>query len=597
MGVSQFYKRFIKEKLRAKIEGLIRKQIWAPVSSLLIDANALIYEAKRALFEKPKEYDAETASRVAKNLALSETEKYKALAEQTWKMIKDRATFIRPSKYIVIAFDGVVPVAKMKQQRQRRFRNQILAAQKTKVNTGLDNNLVSVGTDLMEYIHNHIQNEIDSLSYDYDVVFPSIVIYSSYHQVGEGEHKIVKYFRDNVIDSKTDEYHVIWGLDADLFMLGITLPTDKVILARDDGIIEFVDLEKFKNFLAKEMRVISYVDDFLIIMAMMGNDFLPRLFAFNDLGTDIQLMLDKYKKLRLKDADFHLTFNKEPDFKHLFKFIASLNNEQWAKLEARIKDSTSPFLTQFKGHKLEEEFPKIYYLRELTYLNLGQSVNPEPDEIEQLKAGMAYYYFQGIAWIIAYYLKGINNINKSFFYPYMTAPLTGDLTKNNYEAGTNDYWSHVSAYNLDYNILDQLFMTAPANSAMLNWYSSQIREHYQPLTDLAPATFETTAEGSKVMWFDEPLLPQLDPLEVHEITAQYYDSQQIYDQMPFQFKTTSRDTQLRRNLKRPEIPRTTSVNQVAQGRFNTAMTPEQRNLLRLTQGFHKNRSKIGRKNN
>lgn len=589
MGVSQFYKRFIRQHLRGQIDNLIQKSLWSSVSSLLLDANALIYEAKRFLFEMPKFHDATAAAKVVKNLELSQTAQYQLLAEQTWELIKARVQFIRPTKYVVIAFDGVVPVAKMKQQRSRRFRNQLLTAQGDISQNGPDTNLISVGTDLMEVIHEHIRKEINSLSYNYDTVFPSIVIYSSYHQVGEGEHKIVKYFRDNVIDHSTDEYHVIWGLDADLFMLGISLPTDKVILARDDGETEFVDLEKFKRYLAREMRTINFVDDFLIIMTMMGNDFLPRLFAFNDLSADIPVFLETFKALRLKDENFKLSENKLPDYDNLFKFVAELIPYQWQRIKDRIKAADSGFLSHFTQNDVKSQMPDLYYAREYSYINLGAEVEYDQETIIKLRTEMAYYYLQGISWILSYYRNGMESVNKSYFYPYITAPLLEDLNNDNYVAGPTNYWSNDSGYNIEYNILDQLLMTAPHNSEMLNWYSSQIRAAYDVLTDLAPESFLTTSESQKVQWFDEPLLPMLIPNDVHEITSAYYNDQNIFRDMPIQFKTEEYDIQLKRQLKVPEIKRTTSINQAPRGRFHKPMSQQQINLMRLTRGFQRGR--------
>ena len=59
------------------------------------------------------------------------------------------------------------------------------------------------------------------------------IIYSSYKEAGEGEHKIIQYIKTTYQNKKLS--HVIYGLDADLIMLSLLNKySSKIILLRDN---------------------------------------------------------------------------------------------------------------------------------------------------------------------------------------------------------------------------------------------------------------------------------------------------------------------------------------------------------------------------
>ena len=223
---------------------------------------------------------------------------------------------IKPKKIFYMAIDGVAPRAKMNQQRARRFRTAMdaeRALQKAIANgepipsgEPFDSNSITPGTEFMAkltknlkyFIHEKITN--DSRWRDVEVIL-------SGHEVpGEGEHKIMKFIRTLRAQKDFDNNtrHCLYGLDADLIMLSMLTHAPHFALLReevtfgkkkatDPGAPEkqnffLLHLSLLREYLELEFTEIAdelkfeydferILDDFILIMIVVGNDFLPNL--------------------------------------------------------------------------------------------------------------------------------------------------------------------------------------------------------------------------------------------------------------------------------------------------------------------------------
>lgn len=121
-------------------------------------------------------------------------------------------------KEVYIAIDGVVPLAKIIQQRQRRFRS---SHESFHQKTNWNSCLISPGTFFMNQFEKYLisfirkhNSDIQSNKSQYSFK----IILNSSQNFGEGEHKIMKKIRSLPQNTKI----AIYGLDADLLILGIT---------------------------------------------------------------------------------------------------------------------------------------------------------------------------------------------------------------------------------------------------------------------------------------------------------------------------------------------------------------------------------------
>lgn len=143
---------------------------------------------------------------------------------------------VNPSKMMYIAVDGVAPLAKIGQQRKRRFksvidnklRNEIKLKHNVRFNNMWSNTTISPGTEFMEKLHKKIYNHYSQKSKNSKIKY----IYSSYHSPGEGEHKLLQHIKHNTV--QTDNI-VIYGLDADLLFLSLASKRNRIYLLREES--------------------------------------------------------------------------------------------------------------------------------------------------------------------------------------------------------------------------------------------------------------------------------------------------------------------------------------------------------------------------
>lgn len=161
------------------------------------------------------------------------------------------------AKKVYIAFDGLVPYAKMVQQRYRRMR---------RGDTGpFDKHQISPGTPFMK-----------ELAYTLKFMYPDIVV-SDTLEPGEGEHKIFTWLR--TLPDNQRKNICIYGLDADLVLIALAQNhLGNIVLLRETEERGFSTLSV--NGLAS---VLPLDKETYIKMSIMcfGNDFMPSLAMFS----------------------------------------------------------------------------------------------------------------------------------------------------------------------------------------------------------------------------------------------------------------------------------------------------------------------------
>ncbi|KAK8854783.1 hypothetical protein IAR55_003522 [Kwoniella newhampshirensis] len=224
-------------------------------------------------------------------------------------------TKIKPQKVFFMAIDGVAPRAKMNQQRSRRFRTAKDAkerrqeaekkGEKLPEEKAFDSNCITPGTPFMARLSAHLKYYV-SKRISEDAEWRNVKVILSGHDVpGEGEHKIQEFIRLTKAqpDYNPNTRHCLYGLDADLIMLGLLSHDPHFCLLREEvtfgrkskkttGLAntnffllhlsllrEYLDLE-FSSLAAQipfEYDLERIIDDFILMAVFVGNDFLPHL--------------------------------------------------------------------------------------------------------------------------------------------------------------------------------------------------------------------------------------------------------------------------------------------------------------------------------
>ncbi|EDO15613.1 hypothetical protein Kpol_1006p9 [Vanderwaltozyma polyspora DSM 70294] len=308
---------------------------------------------------------------------------------------------IKPKKVFYMAIDGVAPRAKMNQQRSRRFRTAMeneKAMNKIIENGGViseeikpfDPNAITPGTTFMEkltkylkyFIHDKISNDIN---------WANIEIILSGHEVpGEGEHKIMDYIRKKRSQKgyNPNLRHCIYGLDADLIILGLSTHAPHFAILREEVTFTktlknkktglelqrfyFLQLSLLREYLELEFKDIAnklkykydferILDDFILILFVIGNDFLPNLPDLHLNKGAFPVILETFK-LSLLSSEGYINENGTIDLKRLSTWIDYLSkfelmnfkqkefNEEWfnKQLIALAKEKQA----DSKGNKL-----------------------------------------------------------------------------------------------------------------------------------------------------------------------------------------------------------------------------------------------------
>ncbi|TRY93704.1 hypothetical protein DNTS_029409 [Danionella cerebrum] len=298
MGVPKFY-RWISERYPCLSEVVKEHQI-PEFDNLYLDMNGIIHQCSHP-------NDEDVHFRISEEKIFADIFHY---LEVLFRIIKPRKVFF-------MAVDGVAPRAKMNQQRGRRFRSAKEAEEKIKkalekgevlpTEARFDSNCITPGTDFMarlqEQLKYFVHNKLST-----DKTWQGVNVYLSGHETpGEGEHKIMEFIRSESSkpSHNPNTRHCLYGLDADLIMLGLTSHEPHFSLLREEVrfggkksqkritapeettfhllhlslMREYIDYEfsDLRNKISFEYDLERIIDDWVLMGFLVGNDFIPHL--------------------------------------------------------------------------------------------------------------------------------------------------------------------------------------------------------------------------------------------------------------------------------------------------------------------------------
>lgn len=285
---------------------------------------------------------------------------------------------IKPKKLFFMAVDGVAPRAKMNQQRSRRFRTARDAeeAKEKAIREGVempkedpfDSNCITPGTEFMAKLTTHLKYFINKKVSE-DVEWQGVDIVLSGHEVpGEGEHKIMEYIRQAKAqpDYNSNVRHCLYGLDADLIMLGLLSHDPHFCLLREEVtfgrqnqkkskelehqnfylmhlciVREYLELEfqelKKEGVLQFPFDMERVIDDFILMAFFVGNDFLPNLPNLHINEGALAWMFSQYKEV-LPKLGGYINERGTINLTRLGKLLSTLSDVEFRFFEAEYSD-------------------------------------------------------------------------------------------------------------------------------------------------------------------------------------------------------------------------------------------------------------------
>ncbi|GJE94543.1 5'-3' exonuclease [Phanerochaete sordida] len=364
MGIPKFF-RYISERYPLTSQ-LIQENKIPEFDNLYIDFNGIIHNCSH-----PNDEDA--------HFRLSEEQIFTAI----FAYVDHLFGKIKPKKLFFMAIDGVAPRAKMNQQRSRRFRTAKEAqevrekaeskGEKLPEEKAFDSNCITPGTPFMARLSEQLRYFVNKKISE-DANWKHVTVVLSGHEVpGEGEHKIMEYIRHTKAqpDYNPNVRHCLYGLDADLIMLGLLShdphfcllreevkfgPASKskgnkslesinfyllhLTLMREYLDLEFHDIEPVLPFQYSLERVI---DDFILLAVFVGNDFLPNLPDLHIHENGLEKLFDVYKKC-LPSLDGYLNESGTINTKRLQVIL-----DEMAEWEREVFEKEYSDLNWYKG--------------------------------------------------------------------------------------------------------------------------------------------------------------------------------------------------------------------------------------------------------
>lgn len=488
MGIPSYYK-----KLIDTIPGLVSKDC-KDIHWLFMDFNCLIYHCINTYTGDVDEWEAQFIE---------------SIVTYCLKVIK----LVNP-KGVFIAIDGVVPMAKMRQQRLRRFKS---AWSK---NDTWDKNAITPGTVFMS----KLKRRLESMVCTHDNWF-----LSSSDEPGEGEHKIIAEWRKGTYKGN----FAVYGLDADLIVLSMLghecYHLNNIWLFREEinaGKIQcdsfgeeifcWFSIHLLKNWLTRDTNKM-FILNYCFALSVLGNDFLPASLGLKmrEDGHDELVRIIKSLKNSLVDSTLTISL---AGMIELFQVLSIHEPHRICKYISKKQMLASRVDNELEIG--ENNWP-LSHIEESVLLNNRKLCNDWQEKYMGFFHGfdmntICKEYMYGIQWIWSYYTG--QEICYNWYYPHTLPPLWEWI--HNYVITNPLPLQEIVVRGTDIKPVEQLVLVLPLESWSL---VPPCAERSIPMfaPQYYPSTFTFESLGKRYFWECETMIPLPSILEIKEIVKHY----------------------------------------------------------------------------
>ena len=465
----------------------------------------------------------------------------KDLVDTVIAYIKDINTIVNPTNTLYIGVDGVAPMAKIKQQRMRRFKSAIQAEEEARIRAeakGLtyvalprwDTNAITPGTLFMEKLSQALR--------EYAGTNRKIVV-SPADEPGEGEQKIMAWIRAHPADDV-----VVYGLDADLIVLSLWAHATlgiRMDLFREEtefnGSIKedafgdtqylYLNIQHLSsalhtNYARKGQDKSGFLRDFVGLMNILGNDFVCHGLGLKikDEGVEKLLEIQGTEPLVVSEDDGAWSYN-VASLTHIFKVLAPqepvwIANNIRKKLEARIgatpsKNPEDQALARYNDAPVAWAVDRVL-LEYGEKAQLKKGWRQIYDKEALLGPQAPHMYLQSLAWTLAYYSG--QAVDMEWYYPWFLPPRMESIVE------LLEIQMRLDVPNTARPVLkplEQLAMVLPQSSFSL--LPAEYRTLDARYPHAWPLAWKTYSFGRRFLWECEPLIPLVQPDQIRKWIA------------------------------------------------------------------------------
>ena len=532
MGVPGFFLWLMKNY---KHNGFIFNKKLDTIDYFLIDTNCLIHPV--------------CFKTIADNSHITDTEILESkMMDNVCNYLEFLIDYVKPNKGIYLAIDGVAPIAKIKQQRSRRFKSvadKILWDNiKRKYNKPKghpwNNSAITPGTLFMDKLHYKLIEWLNSLGNKLHI------IYSGCYTPSEGEHKLLQFIRENQL-KKIEYTYSIYGLDADLIFLALSTNSNNIFLLREASEFNKNESNKDLNYvsisimrelivstvskyiinktLLQKINPTNIINDFIFLCYFLGNDFLPHIPSIDIHNNGIENLIICWAKTLDEENKMQFLLNEKLKINNnfLIKFLNNLAIDEEKILKEYSNKKRRTMICN--GYNYEKEIFKIenlqFNIHDPIKLGVGELSEYreryykhywglDKNEIEEFSENLVKQYIRGINWVTLYYFDKCPSWN--WYYPYDHPPFVTDISK------------YIKNEKIKFKIgspikpfMQLLSVLPPQSNYLLPPNMSKLMSS-KSLKQLYPIEFNQDFINKKKYWMGIPILP---PLEIKEIKNAY----------------------------------------------------------------------------
>lgn len=501
MGIPSYYRTLI-----TKIPHAIQRKAPSSTSTLVIDMNCMIYHVIKEPTMQSFLYPGESGRLSWERKLQSEVCLY---LQHIWRSAGSPLN-------VYVALDGVVPYAKIKQQRFRRFKSASANS-----GSGWDTNAITPGTEFMKSMGEALR----SIKHSW--------IISDTDEPGEGEHKVLQWLRTT---KTTPGPIIVYGLDADLillcllagdhlgsgypiFLLREAMAFGKLVRLDESKEVDlcFFQISTLKESLEREAKWSrQQLYDYIFGMSFCGNDFLPTGLSLRIRDDGHSILMACLHSLWKKGSHL-VTFDSEgvarPNAEGLKAFALWIQGQEERlilttikrKFSARLgenEDDNLPLIEQAEKPLVQFKPGTTEYVLRSDWFSTYNRLAIGDSSLDQRKARVQDFW-RGWCWILDYY-QG-RRVDLEWVYPAGYPPTWKDLYDLFTIPGPDD-WVLREALKPK----EQLTLVLPLSS-----WSLLLKTEYRKLPSMIPQFwpqgFAFESFGKRFGWECEPMIPMLTP--------------------------------------------------------------------------------------
>ena len=445
-----------------------------------------------------------------------------------FQAVCDRIEFLRkivnPKKRLILCVDGVAGMAKMSQQRQRRYKSSQQGALK---NTDFNPVCISPGTKVMDYLNKYVDWYIRMMISNSPEWENLAVVFSNEKVPGEGEHKIINYIRKYGAEN---ESWCIHGLDADLIMLGLATHEPKMYILRENmynlNELHVLNVSRMYTELIQRLKWEkseqvyngkSAIHDFVFMCFLVGNDFLPSIPTLAILEGGIDAMIDVYKQTCQV-------------YGHLTRVQHRRNHGSRVLLRPEAIRVFLGTLSTYSKGLMEEKYMKKANFHPDEILNKNVTVTDDGCELnfdnyrkdfyhkklqvdvedEKMVTEKCHNYLRGMQWVLSYYTRGISSW--TWYCKDSYAPFLCDLAKSceTYAMTELPTGTPAPCY------LQLMYILPPVHQKLLPEVLGKAMKR-EDIAQYYPEKFVLDVSGKRQEWEGIVILPELNTEKIRTV--------------------------------------------------------------------------------